>query len=69
MFDRDLLEQSTVTHYVKATIRVEDYTETIRLNVTQLAHYPVILRMPWLKQHNPRIGFASYTLTFESEYC
>ena len=25
--------------------------------------------MLWLKQHNPRIGFASYTLTFESEYC
>jgi len=45
MFNRDLLEQSTITHYVKATIRVEDYIETICLNVTQLAHYSVILRM------------------------
>jgi len=69
MFNRDLLEQGTITHYVKATMRVEDHTETIRLNVTQLAHYPVILEMPWLKQHDLRISFASYTLTFESEYC
>jgi hypothetical protein len=69
MFDGDLSEQGTVTHYVKATMKVEDHTETIRLNVTQLAHYPVILGMPWLKQHDPRIGFASHTLTFESEYC
>ncbi|RAQ98759.1 hypothetical protein DDE82_008931 [Stemphylium lycopersici] len=69
MFDGDLSEQGTVTHYVKATMRVEDHTKTIRLNVTQLAHYPVILGMPWLKLHDLRVGFASYTLTFESEYC
>jgi hypothetical protein len=50
-------------------MEVEDHTEMIFLYATQLAHYPVILGMPWMKQHDPRIGFASYTLTFDSEYC
>jgi hypothetical protein len=54
---------------VETIIRVEDYSKTIYLNIMQLAHYPVILGMPWLKQHNLRVGYASYTLTFESEYC
>jgi hypothetical protein len=35
-----------VTHYVETTMQVEDYLETIWLNVTQLAHYLVILGMP-----------------------
>ena len=25
--------------------------------------------MPWLKEHDPRVGFASHTFTFESDYC
>jgi len=45
-FDGDLSESGAVTHYVEATMRIEDHTEVIRLNVTQLAHYPVILGMP-----------------------
>jgi hypothetical protein len=36
--------------------------------VTQLAHYLVILRMPWLKKDDPKIEFASYTFIFNNEY-
>jgi hypothetical protein len=68
-FEGDMSVKGIVTHYIETTMRVEDHLETIRLNVTQLAHYLVILGMPWLKQHDPKIGFASHTLTFESEYC
>jgi hypothetical protein len=25
--------------------------------------------MPWLKKHDPKIGFASHIFTFDSEYC
>ena len=25
--------------------------------------------MLWLKQYDPRVGFASYTFTFDSRYC
>jgi hypothetical protein len=45
-FNSDLSTDRTVTQYVETTIRVEDHSKTIRLNITQLAHYPVILGMP-----------------------
>jgi hypothetical protein len=69
VFDGREAENGSITHCVKTTMEVEDHTETIFLYATQLAHYPVILGMPWMKQHDPRIGFASHTLTFDSEYC
>jgi hypothetical protein len=47
-------------------MRVADhYEKEIKLFVTQLAYYPVVLGMPWLKQHDPSVGFASHTFTFE----
>ena len=69
VFDGREAESGLLTHYVTARMRIEDHYEDIKLFVTQLAHYPVILGMPWMKQHDPRIGFASHTLTFDSEYC
>ena len=69
MFNSNLSKKGRVIYYVKTKMQVEDHEETIRLYVTQLAHYPVILGMPWLKLHDPRVSFASHTLTFESEYC
>jgi hypothetical protein len=53
---------------VEIRLKTEDYCEEIKLFVTQLAHYPVILRMPWLKKHDPKIGFASHIFTFDSKY-
>ena len=69
VFDGREAESGLLTHYVTARMRIEDHCEEIRLFVTQLAHYPVILGMPWMKQHDPRVGFANHTLTFDSEYC
>jgi hypothetical protein len=54
---------------VETRLKTKDYCEKIKLFVTQLAHYSVILGMPWLKKHDPKIGFASHTFTFDSEYC
>jgi hypothetical protein len=69
VFDGREAESGSITHYVQTRMRIEDHSEEIKLLVTQLAHYPVILGMPWLKEHDPRIGFASHTVTFESDYC
>jgi hypothetical protein len=69
VFDVREAESGQLTDYVTARMRIEDHYKEIRLYVTQLAHYPVILRMPWMKQHDPRVGFASHTLTSDSEYC
>ena len=69
VFDGREAESGLITHYITVGMRIEDHYERLRLYVTQLAHYPVILGMPWLKQHDPRVGFASHTFTFDSDYC
>jgi hypothetical protein len=57
-----------IIYYVKIQLRIKDYCEKIKIFVTQLAYYPVILGMPWLKKYDPKIGFASHIFTFDSEY-
>jgi hypothetical protein len=37
--------------------------------VTKLGHYPIVLGIPWLKQHDVAIRFASNLVTFGSQYC
>jgi hypothetical protein len=37
--------------------------------VTKLGHYPIVLGIPWLKQHDVVIRFASNLVTFGSQYC
>jgi hypothetical protein len=37
--------------------------------VTKLGHYPIVLGIPWLKQYDIAIHFASNLVTFGSQYC
>jgi hypothetical protein len=37
--------------------------------ITKLGHYPIVLSIPWLKQHDVAIHFASNLVTFGSQYC
>jgi hypothetical protein len=36
--------------------------------VTKLGYYPIVLGIPWLKQHDVAIHFASNLMTFGSQY-
>jgi hypothetical protein len=50
-------------------MRIADHLEKkILFLATQLAHYPIVLGILWLKQYNPHIGFAAYTIEFNSNY-
>jgi hypothetical protein len=69
MFDERDAESGIIIYYVKTRLKTENHCEKIKLFVTQLAYYSVILGMPWLKKHDPKIGFVSYIFTFDSEYC
>jgi hypothetical protein len=63
-------ESGRVTHYVKMSLRIHDhYQARMRFYVTRLAHYPVVLGMPWLKEHDPFTRYAANTIMFNSEYC
>lgn len=59
-----------VTHYAQLGMRVQDHQEkSLKFLATRLAHYPVVLGLPWLKKHDPQLSFAAHTATFDSDYC
>lgn len=68
-FDGTDSASGAITHCVLTGLEIEDYRETIKLFVTQLAYYPVVLGLPWLKKHDPKVGFAGHSFTFDSDYC
>ena len=37
--------------------------------ITALGHYPIVLGIPWIRQHDFGIRFASDIITFGSQYC
>jgi hypothetical protein len=59
-----------VTHYAEVALRIHDHKEEkSRLYATRLGHYPIILGLPWIRQHNPRVDFAGNSFLFNSQYC
>jgi hypothetical protein len=46
VFDGKDAENGIIIHYVEIRLKTKDYCEKIKLFVTQLAHYFVILGMP-----------------------
>jgi hypothetical protein len=70
VFDGREAESGRVTHYVEMSLRIHDhYQARMRFYVTRLAHYPIVLGMPWLKEHDPFTRYAANTIMFNSEYC
>ncbi|KAH7462251.1 hypothetical protein FOMA001_g18519 [Fusarium oxysporum f. sp. matthiolae] len=59
VFDGRPAESGQITHYVRAGLRIADhYQKNMLFYVTRLASYPIVLGMPWLKQHDPQIDRA-----------
>ncbi|KKF92157.1 Retrotransposable element Tf2 155 kDa protein type 1 [Ceratocystis platani] len=70
IFDGSETEAGKCTHYARASLRISDHRQkNVLFFVTRLAHYPIVLGMPWLKQHDPTVRFADHSITFDSEYC
>ena len=69
-FDGSEAETGLIIYYIRCTMQIADHLEKkILFLATQLAHYFIMLRMPWLKQHDPHIRFAAYIIEFNSDYC
>lgn len=70
VFDGRPAESGQITRYIRCDLRIENHRqENMMLYVTQLGSYPIVLGMPWLKQHNPYIDFGNHSLRFNSPYC
>jgi hypothetical protein len=69
-FDGREQECGKMTHYVQMDMRIQDHFEkNAKFYVVQLAHYPVVLGVAWMKIHDPLIRFAAHNIAFDSDYC
>jgi len=58
-----------ITHIAKVPMDIGSHRELATFQVAKLPNHEVILGMPWLKQHSPRIDWGQGKITFESERC
>ena len=58
-----------ITHTAKVPMDIGSHRDLAIFQVAKLPNHEVILGMPWLKQHSPRIYWGQGKITFESERC
>jgi len=56
-----------ITHTAKVPMDISSHRELAIFQVAKLPKHEVILGMPWLKQHIPRIDWGQGKITFGSE--
>lgn len=61
---------AAVTHEVRnEPLRIQNHQEQIDLDVLSTATHDVILGLPWLRKHNPRINWKDHQLSFDGCGC
>jgi len=66
----DGVPSSFITHYFTARMQVGLHKETALFYFTKLATAtPIILGIPWLRSHDPKVIWSTPSLTFNSAYC
>jgi hypothetical protein len=50
-------------------LSIHEHHDMLPMFITKLDHYPIMVGILWLKQHDVAICFASNLITFGSQYC
>ena len=58
-----------VTYCAQLHFRLGDHYDGLWYFVTTLGKYDLILEMPWLEQHDPKVSFCTRTLAFDFDHC
>jgi hypothetical protein len=58
-----------VTHDTSVELIINNHREKIKLHCITIGNSPIIMGLPWLKQHNPNIDWKEGRVTFNSEKC
>jgi len=58
-----------VTHDAQIHLTVNHHEKDIRVHCITIGNAPVILGLPWLKLHDPMIGWKNHTVKFHSDHC
>ena len=48
---------------------VGGHSEMLTFDVALLGGHNIVLRLPWLQQHDPQLHWSSGKVTFASDYC
>ena len=58
-----------VTHDAQIHLTINHHEEDIRVHCITIGNAPIILGLPWLKLHDPVIGWKNHTVKFHSDHC
>jgi len=58
-----------VTDNAQVHLTINHYEEDIQLHCITIRNAPIILGLPWLKLHDPVIGWKNHTVKFHSDHC
>jgi len=58
-----------VTHDAQIHLTINHHEEDFRLHCITIGNAPIILGLPWLKLHDPVIGWKNHTVKFHSNHC
>ncbi|GAA5971619.1 hypothetical protein JCM3765_001266 [Sporobolomyces pararoseus] len=62
--------ENLISHYTSpVTLQIGDHYELIEFNIATVAHYPVILGIPWIRKHDVSILPSENRILFASSYC
>ena len=67
--DGNLSEMGPITPIAEVPMEIGGHKELATLQVANLQNHEIILGMPWLKGHNPKIDWEEQKMTFDSERC
>ena len=67
--DGNLSEMCAITHIAELPMEIGGHKELATLQVANLQNHEMILGMPWLKGHNPKIDWEKKKITSDSERC
>ena len=69
VIDGRRIASGMITHLVRAKLQIRHHVEDIFFFITRLGYYPLVLSIPWFRQHDVNIQFILNKLTFDSERC
>jgi predicted aspartyl protease len=58
-----------VTHDTMVQLAINNHRETIELHCITIGNSPIIVGLPWLKKHNPKINWREAKVSFDCEKC
>lgn len=69
--DGTVLSSGPVSYHTRSLLmqRSQNHQEHIQFDLIDAPQFRLILGMPWLTLHDPKVSWAARTITLSSDYC